>query len=84
MKSFLKGHSFQIDAQNRLLKTGDPKKITATRVFFSVYLRGFLRVPVPMQNTLIFSPFDKKIPNQKINFVLSFNLKSNDIRYMYM
>ena len=27
---------------------------------FSVYLRGRLWAPVPMQNTLIFSQFDKK------------------------
>ena len=35
---------------------------------FSVYIRGRLWAPVPMQNTLIFSQFDKKIPNQKMNF----------------
>ena len=35
---------------------------------FSVYLRGRLWAPVPMQNTLIFSQFDKIIPNQKMNF----------------
>ena len=36
---------------------------------FSVYLRGRLWAPVPMQNTLIFPNLTKKkIPNRKVNF----------------
>ena len=66
---------------------------------FSVYLRGHLWAPVPMQYTLIFSQFDQKnsqsengtfvvFKNYSIFFhlnVLSFNLKSSDIKlYDYM
>ena len=35
---------------------------------FSVYLRGHLWAPVPMQNTLFFPILTEKIPNQKIKF----------------
>ena len=60
---------------------------------FSVYLRGCLWAPVPMQNSLFYPKWTKKIPNQKIvvfnNYsiffhldVLCFNLESNDINCM--